>query len=126
METEVTYGAAEGVAMGGGILILELALIIIIVIAMWKLFTKAGQPGWAAIIPFYNTAVMCDIGGKPMWWVLLMFIPFVNIVISILVVIGVAKNFGRGVGTILGLIFLPIIFLLILGFGSAEYNKIEA
>lgn len=125
MEAE-TYGAAEAGAMAGGVLILELALIIILVIALWKLFSKAGHPGWAAIVPIYNTCVLCDIGGKPMWWVLLMFIPFVNIVIGIMVMVGVAKNFGRGVGTAIGLIFLPFIFFLILGFGSAEYNKIEA
>ncbi|MDF7822962.1 DUF5684 domain-containing protein [Pontiellaceae bacterium B12227] len=124
MEAEA-YGAAEGGVMAGGILILEIALIVLAVIGMWKLFAKAGHPGWAAIVPIYNTCVLCDIGGKPMWWVLLMFIPIVNIVVSILVVIGVAKNFGRGVGTILGLIFLPYIFMMILGFGSAEYNKIE-
>jgi hypothetical protein len=122
---EETYGAAEGGAIAGGILILELALIVIIVIALWKLFTKAGHPGWASIVPIYNTCVLCDIGGKPMWWVLLMFIPIVNIVISVLVMVGVAKNFGRGIGTALGLVFLPFIFLLILGFGSAEYNRIE-
>lgn len=124
MEAE-TYGAAEAGAMAGGILVLEIALIIIIVIAMWKLFSKAGHPGWAAIVPIYNTCVLCDIGGKPMWWVLLMFIPIVNIVVSVLIMIGVAKNFGRGAGTAVGLILLPFIFLLILGFGSAEYNKIE-
>jgi hypothetical protein len=125
MESDMTYYGAEGAAMSGGVFFLYIALIIISVIAMWKVFTKAGHPGWASIVPIYNTCVMCDIGGKPMWWVLLMFIPFVNIVVSVLVTIGIAKNFGRGAGTVLGLIFLPFIFLLILGFGSAEYNRVE-
>ncbi|MDF7807004.1 DUF5684 domain-containing protein [Pontiellaceae bacterium B12219] len=125
MESDITYYGAEGAAMSGGVLVLYCALIIISIVAMWKVFTKAGHPGWASIVPIYNTCVMCDIGGKPMWWVLLMFIPVVNIVVSVLVTIGIAKNFGRGTGTVLGLIFLPFIFLLILGFGSAEYNRVE-
>ena len=108
-----------------GILILELILLVIVIIGLWKLFSKAGKPGWASIVPIYNTIVMIDIAGKPLWWIILLFIPFVNIVVSILIMIGMAKNFGRGVGTAVGLIFLPMIFMLILGFGSAEYKRIE-
>ncbi len=108
-----------------GLIVLELILIVGSIVALWKLFTKAGKPGWASIIPIYNTIVMIDIAGKPLWWILLMFIPIVNIVISILVMVGLAKNFGRGAGTVVGLIFLPIIFVLILAFGSAEYNRVE-
>lgn len=107
------------------VMVLYLALIIISIMALWKLFTKAGKPGWASIIPIYNNLVLIDIAGKPMWWFLLMFIPIVNIVISVMVYIGLAKNFGRGAGTVIGLIFLPFIFLLILAFGSAEYNRVE-
>lgn len=101
---------------------LSLALIIISIVALWKLFTKAGQPGWASIVPIYNQIVLIDIAGKPIWWFLLMFVPVVNIVISIMIYVGLAKNFGRGTGTVVGLIFLPFIFLLILAFGSAEYQ----
>ena len=108
-----------------GLLILELVLLAIVIIGLWKLFTKAGKPGWASIVPIYNTIVMIDIAGKPLWWILLLFIPIVNIVVSVLIMIGMAKNFGRGAGTVIGLIFLPMIFMLILGFGSAEYNRIE-
>jgi hypothetical protein len=118
METETTMGVAAG---GGLILVIEIALIALVIIGLWKLFAKAGKPGWAAIVPIYNTCVMIDIAGKPIWWILLMFIPVVNIVISVLIMIGLAKNFGRGTGTVIGLIFLPMIFLLILGFGSAQY-----
>jgi hypothetical protein len=105
-----------------GVVILYLALLIISISALWKLFTKAGKPGWASIIPIYNQIVLIDMAGKPIWWILLFFIPVVNIVVSILVMAGLAKNFGRGAGTVIGLIFLPIIFLLILAFGSAEYQ----
>ena len=121
-------GCAEcpvGAGVEAGVLIFELILIAIAIIGLWKLFSKAGKPGWASIIPIYNTIVMIDIAGKPLWWILLFFIPGVNIVVSVLVMIGLAKNFGRGAGTVIGLIFLPLIFLLILGFGSAEYKAVE-
>ena len=108
-----------------GLIVLELALIVMVFAGLWKLFAKAGKPGWAAIVPIYNTCMMIDIAGKPIWWILLMFIPVVNIVVSVIVTIGLAKNFGRGTGTVIGLIFLPMIFLLILGYGSAEYNRVE-
>lgn len=108
-----------------GLLVFQLILIVVSIVALWKLFTKAGKPGWASIIPIYNSLVLIDIAGKPMWWFLLMFIPIVNIVISVMVMIGLAKNFGRGAGTVIGLIFLPLIFMLILAFGSAEYNRVE-
>lgn len=122
MEAEAVNGAAAG----GGVLVIELIVIVLAVMALWKLFAKAGKPGWASIVPIYNTIVLLEIAGKPWWWLFLMMIPLVNIVISILTIVGLAKNFGRGGGTIVGLIFLPIIFLLILGFGSAEYKPIEA
>lgn len=121
METE----AATGAAAGGGIILIELIIIILAITALWKLFTKAGKPGWASIVPFYNTIVLLEIAGKPWWWLFLMMIPFVNLVVSILTIIGLVKNFGRGGGTIVGLILLPIIFLMILGFGSAEYKPVE-
>lgn len=119
--TECPLGAGAGT----GMLIFELILIAIAIIGLWKLFTKAGKPGWASIIPIYNNIVMIDIAGKPLWWIILLFIPFVNIVVSILIMIGMAKNFGRGTGTAIGLIFLPLLFMLILGFGRAEYNAVE-
>jgi hypothetical protein len=124
---DYTQGAEAAAAggIGAGVMILYIALIVLAIVGMWKLFTKAGKPGWASLIPIYNTCVLIDIAGKPMWWILLMLIPLVNIVIAILVAIGLAKNFGRGTGTVIGLILLPNIFLLILAFGSAEYNRVE-
>ncbi len=121
---EAEYATCPAAA-GMGILIVELVLIVVMIIGLWKLFSKAGKPGWASIVPIYNTIVMIDMAGKPLWWIILLFIPFVNIVVSILIMIGMAKNFGRGTGTAIGLIFLPMIFMLILGFGSAEYKRIE-
>ena len=108
-----------------GLLIFQLILIAVAVIGLWKLFSKAGKPGWASIIPIYNTIVMIQISGKPIWGIILLFIPVANIVASVLIMIGMAKNFGRGTGTVIGLIFLPLIFMLILAFGSAEYKRVD-
>lgn len=118
-------GCPMDAGAGVGLLIAELALAVLMIVGLWKLFAKAGKPGWAAIVPVYNTIVMIQIAGKPVWWILLFFIPVVNIVVAVLVNIELAKNFGRGAGTALGLIFLPMIFLLILGFGSAEYRPVD-
>jgi hypothetical protein len=90
--------------------------------ATWRVFTKAGKPGWAAIIPIYNTIVMLQVAGKPFWWIFLFLIPIANLVVYILMQAGVAKNFGKGTGFALGLILLNPIFLPILAFGSAQYQ----
>lgn len=105
-----------------------LALIFILVFLaveaflLWKVFTKAGHPGWACLIPIYNTYILIKIAGKPGWWLILLFIPLVNLIISIILQIEIAKAFGKGVGFALGLIFLGIIFYPILGYGSAQYK----
>lgn len=101
--------------------IIYLAIIAVSIAAMWRIFTKAGEPGWAAIIPIYNIIVLLKIIGRPAWWIILMFIPFVNLVILILMMDGLSKSFGQGTGFTIGLILLSIIFMAILGFGSARY-----
>jgi hypothetical protein len=102
--------------------LIMLAIIIFLIASMWKIFTKAGEPGWACIIPIYNTIVLLKIAGRPWWWLLLMLIPLVGLIIAIIVYIDLAKSFGKGVGTGLGLIFLPFVFFPMLGFGSASYQ----
>jgi hypothetical protein len=111
---------------------LGLSLYIFMIITMWKLYLKAGQPGWAAIIPIFNFLVMLRVAGKPWWWifgVLLGVIPVVGqiliIVLMIFIWYNVAKNFGKGVGFTVGMILLPIIFFPILAFGKAEYKIVE-
>lgn len=99
-----------------------LLLVVAIVAAMWKVFTKAGKPGWAAIIPIYNTIVILEIVGRPIWWIILMLIPCVSIVIAIIVCIDLAKSFGKGPGFGVGLALLGFIFFPILGFGDATYR----
>ena len=106
----------------GIVWVIYVGILALLYVAMWKVFTKAGKPGWGAIIPIYNVVLLCDIAGKPGWWVLLYFVPLLNAVISIMVSIGVAKNFGKGVGFGLGLAFLSVIFYPILAFGSAGYT----
>ncbi len=92
------------------------------IVAMWKVYTKADRPGWAVIIPIYNIYVWCKIVGRPGWWVILLFIPIVNFVIDIILSIDLARSYGKGAGFGIGIFFLPIIFLPILGFGSATYE----
>jgi len=86
--------AAAGVAMI--ILIIELALVVVMIAGMWAVFAKAGKPGWAAIIPFYNIIVLLEITGKPLWWLVLFLIPCVGIVVAVLVYIALAEQFGMG------------------------------
>jgi hypothetical protein len=114
---------AAGAAAGGGlVLIIQIGIAIAMIAGMWKIFTKAGQPGWAAIVPIYNTYVLLTIAGKPGWWLILMFIPIANIVVGILAMIGLASKFGKGGGFVAGLILLPLVFCPILGFGGAQYG----
>ena len=114
--------SSQGQAPGPLFWIFYLAFTILMIAAWWKIFTKAGQPGWACIIPIYNLYVWCKIVGRPWWWILLMLIPFVNLVILIILIIDLAKSFGKGVLFGIGLLLLPFIFFPILGFGSAQYQ----
>lgn len=109
---------------GGSVfgLIISLAIVVFMIASVWRVFTKAGQPGWAVLIPIYNAYVLCKVGGKPGWWVILLFIPIVNIVMSLLISLGVAEKFGKGAGFGIGLWPLPIIFYPILAFGDASYG----
>jgi hypothetical protein len=99
-----------------------LAFIVLTYVAAWKVYVKAGEEGWKAIIPIWNLFVLMRIVGRPWWWLILMLIPLVGLVIWIIVANDLSKSFGRGVGTTLGLIFLSSIFMLILGFGEARYQ----
>ena len=99
-----------------------LAFAIVIIASLWKVFVKAGQPGWACIVPIYNIIVMLKIAGKPVWWIVLFLIPIVSLIASILVAIGIAEKFGKSAGFGLGLAFLGFIFYPILGFGDAQYQ----
>ena len=106
-------------------LVICIIMAVISIVALWKIFTKAGEKGWKAIIPIYDLYIMFKITWGNGWFFLLMIIPFVNIVIGIITLWKLAKVFGKGVGFFFGLLFLEPIFLLILAFGSAEYVGIQ-
>ena len=114
-------GAAAGV-FGALVLLIDLAIAILMIAGLWKVFTKAGKPGWASIIPIYNGIVLLEICGRPIWWILLMLIPCVNIIFSLIVFIDLAKSFGKDALFGVALWLLGFIFLPILGFGSAQYR----
>ena len=106
-------------ALGVGLVIIVVPIAVLI-IGIWKVFTKAGKPGWAAIVPIYSMMVMAEIAGKPNWWGLLCLIPFVGLIFAIMIMHGVAEKFGKGIGMTILMIFG--IGWLILGFGSAQYQ----
>jgi hypothetical protein len=106
--------------------IVFLAVFIAIIAGFWKVFEKAGKPGWAAIIPIYNVIVLLEIAGKPLWWIIMFFIPVVNLIAAILVGLGVAKNFGKSDLFGIGLGLLGFIFYPVLGFGDAQYHAAPA
>ena len=107
---------------GGPFLLFWLVVVVVVVAGLWKMLEKAGQPGWASLIPFYNVYVLLKIAGRPGWWLILLFVPLVNIVINIVVAIDVAKAFGQGAafGFFLNFLFCGIGFV-ILGFGNYRY-----
>jgi hypothetical protein len=115
-------GAVAAVFAILGIIFIPLFIVtIIVIIGQWKIYTKAGKPGWACIIPIYNIIVMLEIVGKPIWWLFLLLIPCANIIIGIWIINLLSKSFGQGAGFTIGLIFLPFIFYPILGFGNFAY-----
>lgn len=104
-----------------GVLILSLFLLLLIIVPAWKIFSKAGQPGWKALVPIYNSYIFVEIAGLP-WWVFLgFFVPVLNLITVIVVMYYVSQRFGHGMGYGIGLTFLPFIFLPILGYGRSVY-----
>lgn len=119
LQEAVTVPAPQ-IGMIGWVIIL--AFFVLTIASFWRMFAKAGRPGWAAIVPIYNIIVLLQVSGKPWWWIFLMLIPVVNIIIFFLVYLGLARNFGKGAGFAIGLFFLGIIFFPILAFGDAQYQ----
>lgn len=109
--------AGMGIAM-----VIYLAIFVLLIASGWKIFEKAGQPGWAVLIPIYNGIIMLKIIGKPWWWIFLMMIPYVGIVWVIWSINLLAKSFGKSEGFTVGLVLLGIVFYPMLAFGDAEYQ----
>ena len=101
--------------------VIGLVLGILAIAGMWKMFVKAGKPGWAAIIPIYNAIVMLEIVGRPIWWIILLLIPCVGVIFAFILSIDLAKSFGKGAGFGIGIALLGFIFIPMLGFGDAKY-----
>lgn len=104
------------------VVVVYVAIAVFYLASFWRIFTKAGQPGWAGLIPIYNYIVLMKIVGRPWWWILLFLVPIVNIVVLFIVYIDLAKSFGRSTGFGVGLALLGIIFLPILAWGPATYQ----
>lgn len=104
--------------------IISLVLCVFVLVCMWIIFRKAGKPGWAAIVPFYNLYVLFDITWGSGMRFLLMLIPLYNIILGIQTQIRLAKAFGKGGGFAAGLIFLPYVFMPLLAFGKGTYQGV--
>ncbi len=100
----------------------SLIIVVLLIASMWKIFEKAGKPGWAALIPIYNFIILLEIVGKPTWWVVLIFVPIANIIVLIWVTNLLSLSFGKDTGFTVGLLLLGIVFYPMLGFGDAEYQ----
>ena len=119
-----------GVMAGFGAVsyVISLAIAIFSIVSMWKVFVKAGKPGWASLIPVYNTVVLFQIAGMNPLLILLFLIPIVNFiaipVLMIMLYVKLAKAFGKSGGFAVGLLFLNVIFMAILAFSDAEYQGV--
>ena len=118
-----TAYASGGTSLFGVIVSIVIAAFFVYV--GWKIFTKAGKPGWAVLIPIYNMIVMLEIVNRPLWWIILFFVPLVNVIVGIILALDLAKSFGKDSGFAIGLILIGFIFYPILAFGDAQYQRIE-
>lgn len=102
--------------------LISLGVMVLVLAGYWAIFTKAGEPGWAILVPFYNVYVQLKIAGKPGWWLILLFLPLVNLIVIFAMFIGIAHAFGKSTLYGLGMIFLPFIFVPMLGLGADQYQ----
>lgn len=104
-------------------LILSLGMILLTLVASWKLFEKAGLQGWKGLIPIYNTYCLYQMafGKGKGWYIICLLVPCVNVILSIIYSVNLAKSFNKGIGYAIGLMLVNPIFMMILAFGDAEY-----
>ena len=112
----------SGSGAGGAIVGIITLVAVFIAVGAWKIFVKAGQPGWAAIVPFYNYYVLTQVVGRPILWFILLLVPCVNIVAAFLILQDLAKSFGKSSGFGIGLFLLSPVFVPMLGFSDAQYS----
>ena len=130
MDPEQMLGVFKG--MGAGVIIVYIAIMVFMIVSLWIVFKKAGQPGWAAIIPIFNFLVILRVASKPWWWVfsiLLVIIPIAGpilfLVVWILICNGISKNFGQSTGFTVGLVLLSVVFIPILAFGDYQWKEVK-
>ena len=116
--TNLIASSAAGVWI---FVLIALVVVVLELAGLWQVYTKAGEHGWAVIIPFYNYWCMLRIVGRPGWWLVLYFIPIVNFIIFLMVLWDLTKSFSKPPGWFFGLWLLPFIFFPILGFGESQY-----
>lgn len=118
-ETATLLGLAVGTVV---YFFVSLAITIVYLIALWRIFAKAGEAGWKALIPIYNYYIILKIVGRPGWWLVLLLLPIVNIIVLLLVAVDLAKSFGKSdVFGVVAVWLFTIIGYMILGFGKANY-----
>lgn len=126
MQNESFYGLVIAIIQFFAEMVIILPIIVLQIVSMWKVFVKAKKPGWAALIPIYNILILLEITGNPWWFVfLIIFVPIANIAIVIIVMLDLAKVFGKSTAFGVGLIFLSIIFMTILAFSKDEYLGLD-
>ena len=125
--THAATSSAGSYSAGSASVLVVFALVfvllgILFLVGAWKMYKKAGKPGWAAIVPIYNVLVLCEIIGRPWWWLVLMFVPFISLIVSAIMAIDQAKAFGKSTAFgIVAMWLFPVVGTLMLGFGSAQY-----
>ena len=125
-EQQLANSAAMGImaGIGMGMVVFLLAIAAFSIVCYWKIYTKAGEPGWACLVPIYNFIIFLKIVNKPWWWLFLMIIPIVNLVLIIILLNRLSKSFGKGAGFTVGLLFVHVIFFAILAFDKSVYTKL--
>ena len=121
--TTTTTSGVDSAALAGVsavYMIVGLIITVLLIVAEWKIFTKAGKPGWHSIIPFLNLYDLFEIAGMNGWMFLLILIPCVGWIFFYVALFKLCQAFGKSTGFGIGMIFFPNIFMLILGFGSAQ------
>ena len=119
---DVTTSSTTVVFFSGVWLFFWLVLAVALIVAYWKIFTKAGEAGWKSLIPFYNTYLLFRIAGRNGWWFLALFVPLVNVIVLLILSIDLAKHFGKStVFGVVGLWIFSVVGYLILGFDKSTY-----
>ena len=122
LTTTQTLTTAEVTGMSTTSLIISLVICVFMLVAIWKIFIKAGRPGWAAIIPIYDVYTLIKVAGLEWWYLLLLLVPLANIYAIFKIYIELAHNFGKSTGFGVLSVFFSLICLPILAFGDAKYE----